>query len=128
MYFTVESLIRIFTDKISWMAYNEASFQLKMMLSNKFPCTKFLLLIDHLRKPGKFHATKFSGYTVLTPHDNSVNTTLLEIFKEIFLLIMHSLLKICRCQKFVDISFQKDKMHKNLETFSLKIFEGKSFD
>ena len=33
------------------MAYNEASFQLKMMLSSESPRTKFLLLIDYLRKP-----------------------------------------------------------------------------
>ena len=64
IYFAVESLIRIFADKISRMAYNETSFQLKMMPSIEFPCAKFLLLIDHLRKPLKFHTVKFSGYTV----------------------------------------------------------------
>ena len=36
----VELLIKIFAD-------NEASFQLKMMLSSEFPRTKFSLLIDH---------------------------------------------------------------------------------
>ena len=64
VYFAVESLIRIFADKISRMAYNEASFQLKMMLSSEFPRTKFLLLIDHPRKLRKFHTAKISGYTV----------------------------------------------------------------
>ena len=46
------------------MAYNEASFQLKMMLSSKFLCTKFLLLIDHPQKLRKFHITKICGYMV----------------------------------------------------------------
>ena len=48
------------------MAYNEASFQLKMMLSSDFPRIKFLLLINHQEKPRKFHAAKISGYTVAT--------------------------------------------------------------
>ena len=65
VYFTVESLIRIFADKILQMTYNEASFQLKMMLSSEFPHTKFSLLIDHSRKLQKFHTMKISGYTVL---------------------------------------------------------------
>ena len=64
VYFAVKSLIRIFKDKILWMSYNEANFQLKMMLSCEFSCTKFSLLIDHLRKPWKLHATKISSYTV----------------------------------------------------------------
>ena len=42
-------MVRIFADKISWMAYNEAGFQLKVMLSSEFKCTKFLLQIDHLQ-------------------------------------------------------------------------------
>ena len=46
------------------MAYNEASFQLKMMLSGEFPRTKFSLLIDHPLKPQKYHTAKISGYTV----------------------------------------------------------------
>ena len=45
-------------DKISQMVYNEASFQLKMMLSSEFLCTKFLLLIYHPQKPRKFHTAK----------------------------------------------------------------------
>ena len=65
VYFTVKSLIKIFVDKISRMAYNEASFQLKMMVSSEFPCTKFSLLIDHPRIARKFHTAKISGYTVL---------------------------------------------------------------
>ena len=44
--FLIESLIRIFTDKISWMAYNEASLQLKMMLSSEFPHTTFSLQLQ----------------------------------------------------------------------------------
>ena len=55
VYFAVKSLIRIFADKISRMAYSKASFQLKMMLSSEFPHTKFSLLINH---PQKFHTTK----------------------------------------------------------------------
>ena len=47
----VESLIRIFVDKILRMAYDEASFQLKMMLSSEFLRTKLSLLIDHPQKP-----------------------------------------------------------------------------
>ena len=43
------------------MAYNEANFQLKMMLSSEFPRTKFSLKIDHPQKP---HTVKISGYTV----------------------------------------------------------------
>ena len=42
--------IRIFADKISRMIYNEASFQLKMIISSKFLCTKFSLIIDHPQK------------------------------------------------------------------------------
>ena len=64
MYFAVKSLIRIFADKILWMACNEASFQLEMMLSSEFLHTKFSLLIDHPQKPRKFHTAKVSGYTV----------------------------------------------------------------
>ena len=64
VYFAVESLIRVFGNKILQIAYNEASFQLKMMLSSEFPSTKFSLLIDHPRKLRKFHTTKVSGYTV----------------------------------------------------------------
>ena len=64
VYFVVESLIRIFVDKILQMAYNEASFQLKMMLSSEFPRTKFSLLIDYLRKRQNFHTAKISSYTV----------------------------------------------------------------
>ena len=41
------------------MAYNEASFQLKMMLSSEFSRTKFLLLINHPRKPQKFPAIRY---------------------------------------------------------------------
>ena len=48
VYFTFESLIRIFMDIILF------SFQPKMMLSSEFSCTKFSLLIDHLQKPRKF--------------------------------------------------------------------------
>ena len=56
----------IFADKILRMAYNEASFHLKMMLSSEFLRTKFLLLIDYLQKPRKFHtAAKISGYKVV---------------------------------------------------------------
>ena len=36
VYSVVESLIRIFADKILRMAYNEAGFLLKMMLSSEF--------------------------------------------------------------------------------------------
>ena len=46
------------------MAYNEASFQMEMMPSSEFLRTKFSLLIDHLRKPQKFHTAKISSYTV----------------------------------------------------------------
>ena len=57
----------IFEDKILQMAYNKASFHLKMMLSSEFLRTKFLLLIDYLQKPRKFHiAAKISGYKVVT--------------------------------------------------------------
>ena len=56
VYFAIKSLIRIFAENISWMAYNEASFQLNMMLSSEFLRTKLLLLINHLRKPRKFPA------------------------------------------------------------------------
>ena len=48
-------------------AYNEVSFQLKMMLSSEFPHTKFLLPIDHPQKPRKFHTAKIFGYTVCQP-------------------------------------------------------------
>ena len=48
VYFAAESLIRIFADKILQMAYDGASFQLKMMLNSEFPHIKFSLLIDHL--------------------------------------------------------------------------------
>ena len=40
------------------MAYNEASFQLKMMLSSEFPHTKSSLLIDYPRKLQKFPAIR----------------------------------------------------------------------
>ena len=46
-------------DEILRMAYNEANFQLKMILSSEFPCTKFLLLIDHSQKPRNFILQKF---------------------------------------------------------------------
>ena len=46
------------------MAYNEVSFQLKVMLSSEFPCTKFTLLINHPRKPCKVCTVKMSGYTL----------------------------------------------------------------
>ena len=62
-------MIRIFADKISRMAYNEASFQLKMMLSSEFLHTKFLLLIDHPRKLRKFHTAKISSYTAVVMFD-----------------------------------------------------------
>ena len=77
VYFAVKSLIRIFPDKILRMAYNEASFQLKMMLSSEFPLTKFSLLIDHLRKPRKFHTAKISSYTVLLIIMSTENGTIL---------------------------------------------------
>ena len=47
------------------MAYNEASFQLKMMLSGEFP-----LPIDHPQKPRKFHTANISGYTVFQSDTN----------------------------------------------------------
>ena len=59
VYFVVRSLIRIISEKISRMAYNEASFQLKMMLSSEFLRTKFLLLINHPQKPRKFPAIRY---------------------------------------------------------------------
>ena len=40
-YFAIESLIRIFADKISRIAYDEASFQLNMMLSSEFMLLNF---------------------------------------------------------------------------------------
>ena len=40
----------------SWMAYNEASFQLEIMPSSEFPRTKFSLLIDH---PQTFPAIRY---------------------------------------------------------------------
>ena len=40
-------------------------FQLKMMPSSEFSCTKFLLLIDHPQKLRKFHAMKISSYMVI---------------------------------------------------------------
>ena len=64
VYFAGESSIRIFANKISRMAYNEAIFQLEMMPSSEFPPTKFSLLINHPQKPRKFHTVKISGYTV----------------------------------------------------------------
>ena len=62
-------------DKISWMAYNEASFQLKMMPSSEFPHTKFSLLINHPRKPQKFHTAKISGYTVTGLYPTTLDTS-----------------------------------------------------
>ena len=57
----VKSLIRIFANKILQMAYNEASL---MMLTSKFPRTKFSLVVDHSRKLQNFNTAKISGYTV----------------------------------------------------------------
>ena len=49
----------IFVDEILQMVYNEASFQLKMMQSNEFLCTKYLLLINHPRKLQKFPVIQY---------------------------------------------------------------------
>ena len=51
-------------DKILRMAQKEDSFQLNV-LSSEFSRTKFLLMIDHPRKPRKLHTAKVSGYTVI---------------------------------------------------------------
>ena len=52
------------------MAYNEASFQLKMMPSSEFLRTKFSLLIDRPRKPRKFHTANISSHTVFQSDTN----------------------------------------------------------
>ena len=44
------------------MAYNEAGFQLKMMLSSEFPRTKFSLLIDHPQNAKISYRRLYSSY------------------------------------------------------------------
>ena len=52
------------------MAYNKASFQLKMIPSSEFLCTKFSLLIDHLQKLKILYYKNFQLY------GNSYGTTM----------------------------------------------------
>ena len=63
---------RIFADKISQMAWNEADFQLKMILSSEFSCAKFLLMIDHPQKLQKLHTTKIAKITYHENHENYI--------------------------------------------------------
>ena len=58
-------MVRIFADKISWMAYNEAGFQLKVMLSSEFPCTT-IFAAD--RSPANFRI--YSINNTLLHHDS----------------------------------------------------------